>query len=104
MGEIIEIGKKGEKKIVKRIFDLAIVPESVYIDNPVCPHCHTLYDAKVIEVIEHHAPHRPSSQIIIGELLQCPDCVQFFLVMESPILNHPEPIMTKWSVPDVIRD
>lgn len=104
MGEIIELRTEGDKKIVRRVFDVAVVPESVYIDNPVCPHCHSHSDGAVLECIEEYSVDRPYNTIILAELIQCVDCAQLALVVESPILRHHEPIMTKWSVPDIIRD
>lgn len=74
-------------------FDLPIVPEHVHNDSPVCPHCDSKEDSVVIDY--------PATQTVTTTLLECVDCTQMFLLIETPILkNVKQPVMTRWTVED----
>lgn len=88
MGDVVRVN--GHKFVT---FDLAIVPEEVFIDNPVCPHCDSPND--------FHEVDYPTTRFTSAIINECVDCSQMILVVDLPKLpSIKKPIMTRWTVED----
>lgn len=86
MGEVVKVN---ELEFV--CFDLYLVPEHLHNESPVCPHCDSTEKGEVLEY--------PASHKMISTLCQCPDCNEFYLIVESPSLESiKQPLMTRWTV------
>lgn len=88
MGDVVKVN--GHRFVT---FDLAIMPEQVLIDNPVCPHCDSTKDFNEIDY-----PMTRFTQAVIAE---CVDCSQMILTVSEPALTSiKKPIITRWTVED----
>lgn len=88
MGDVVNVN--GHRFVT---FDLAIVPEKVLIDNPVCPHCDSQKDFYEVDY--------PMTKFFQGVISECTDCSQLILTVDEPILaNSTKPILTRWTVED----
>jgi hypothetical protein len=97
LGEIIGFRQNDEEPSLQRtVFDFAIVPDPVFCADAKCPHCGTYAQPELIEAVED------ASFKILGDLMICSDCQMLYLVVEIPILDITEPVMTRWSVPEKI--
>lgn len=85
-----ELVKQGHRYV---LFDLAIVPDHLFTDSPVCPHCDSPEHPFLSGYVEE--------KHMIGDIMECGECEQHFIVFEKPkFLNLKEPIFTKWTVED----
>lgn len=74
-------------------FDLAILPENVLVDNPVCPHCDSPKDFHEIDY--------PMTRFFQGVISECTDCSQMILTVDGPKFDTvKKPIITRWTVED----
>ena len=98
MGEIVGFRRNDEEEpsLDRTVFDFAIVPDAVFCADAKCPHCGTYAQPELIEAVEQ------ISYVILGDLMICSDCQMLYIVVEMPVIDHPEAIMTKWSVPEKI--
>jgi hypothetical protein len=89
-----------DREIVPTEFDFAIIPDPVFVANPICPHCQSPAHPEMVHGVEEYDSTHPHLLTVLGDLLMCTDCTQTFLVVEFPDIKYGAPIMTRWSVPD----
>lgn len=86
MGEVVKVNG-----IEFVCFDVYLVPEDIYVESQVCPHCESDEEGLIIEY--------PASHVVVSTLCECPDCSGYYVVLESPILETVKtPILTRWTV------
>lgn len=78
------------------VFDFAFVPDAVYCQDAVCPHCKTDEHPELYETIETVDTGRNIK--MLGDLMLCLDCTMMYLVVEFPVMPSDVPVMTQWSV------
>lgn len=77
-------------------FDVFIVSEKVHTKMSVCPSCDSPAEARMVESIGG------GYQRVYGDLMQCPDCEDHYVIVEDPKVDFPLPIRTRWSVPQIV--
>ena len=100
MGDLINFHSEEEPSgLEPTVFDLAIVPDKVYCDNAVCPHCQTDEHPELYEGVEKmDAGHL----LLLGDIMLCLECSLPYFVVEFPILESDTHVMTRWIVPERI--
>lgn len=85
-------------EIVYHDFDVFIVNDRIHSKMDLCPSCDSPAEPKDMESIGG------GYQKVYGDLMQCQDCEDYYLVVENPKLDYPLPIRTRWSVPQIVFD
>lgn len=88
MGDVVKVN--GHRFVT---FDLAIIPEGVLIDSPVCPHCDSPKDFHDIDF--------PITRFMESVISECVDCSQMILTVTTPEFKKiTKPVITRWTVED----
>lgn len=84
--------------IVHHDFDVFILSDKLYAKMEACPSCDSPKLAEDEESIGG------GYQYVYGDLKRCPECEDYFLVVESPKMDMTLPVRTRWSVPILVFD
>jgi hypothetical protein len=101
LGEVIGFRANDNERprLQRTVFDFAIVPDPVFCADAKCPHCGSYSHPELVEYVEN----LDGSHItLLGDLMMCTDCSMLYLIVEFPVINATEAIMTRWAVPEKI--
>lgn len=80
--------------IAKIEFDFYVIPNEFFKHvTSDCPHCQSAAHPERFQEIDEIGSK------VLGDIMMCSDCTQLYIVVDNPILNVDEPVLTKWSVP-----